>query len=357
MTRKTTEYTALYRKYRPQSFAEVRGQNHVVKALTGAIKTEAVPHALLFAGGRGTGKTTVARIFASEIGTKDVDTYEIDAASNRGIDDIRELKEAVYTLPYESKQKVYIVDEVHMLTKEAFNALLKILEEPPAHVVFILATTEIEKLLDTITSRCQVFTFKAPTRVVLREEVAEVVKKEKFKLTKDGADLIAIAADGSFRDALGITQKVIMASSDKSADADEVADIIGAPKGALVMELIEALHKGETDQALGVVRAVVEENVDMKLFMKLLLERVRAVMLARHAKSDAEALLVQFVEEDQKKIESLARDSKSPVNSHLLLRLLTAADQTGRTYLPQLPLELAIVELSLNTKDTKKSSA
>ena len=191
--------TALYRKYRPMKFKEVQDQDHIVTVLEGAIAKKAIPHALLFCGGRGTGKTTLARIFAHEIGTSDVDMYEIDAASNRGIDDIRELREAVHTLPYESERKVYIIDEVHMLTKEAFNALLKTLEEPPAHVVFILATTEEEKLLDTITSRCQVFKFRSPSREVLANVVTNVAKKEGFKLEKSAADLIAIAADGSFR--------------------------------------------------------------------------------------------------------------------------------------------------------------
>ena len=154
-----SETGALYRKYRPQTFAEVRDQEHITTVLKGIIKKQEIPHALLFSGTRGTGKTTLARIFAKEIGTSSIDLYEIDAASNRGIDDVRELKEAVHTVPYESKYKVYIIDEVHMLTKEAFNALLKTLEEPPAHVVFILATTEEEKLLDTILSTMDLIDF------------------------------------------------------------------------------------------------------------------------------------------------------------------------------------------------------
>lgn len=338
-----TTQTALYRKYRPQNFADVRGQEAVVTALEGALKSGNVPHALLFSGSRGTGKTSIARIFASALGTSPIDIYEIDAASNRGIDDIRELREAVHTLPYESKHKVYIIDEVHMLTKEAFNALLKTLEEPPAHVVFILATTEPDKLLDTITSRCQVFSFKAPSRELLRETVTDVAAKESFTLSPDGADLVALAADGSFRDALGITQKVIMASPDAHADADEVAGIIGAPKGTLVMDIIDALHTRDTARALAAIAAAYEQNIDMQLLVRLILERMRAVMLARHdGKNDA--VLAHYREDDRAALTALARDVRSPINSKLLARLLVAAEQTGRTYMPQLPLELAVIE-------------
>ena len=233
---------ALYRKYRPNTFAEVRDQDHIVTVLEGAIQKDSIPHAILFSGTRGTGKTTLARIFANAVGTAEHDLYEIDAASNRGIDDIRELKEAVHTLPYQSKYKVYIIDEVHMLTKEAFNALLKTLEEPPAHVLFILATTEEEKLLDTILSRCQVFRFNSPSRAVLQQLAIDVSKKEGFSMSPEAADLVALAADGSFRDALGIIQKVILASGDAIGDADEVATIIGAPKTQSLLAIVKALH-------------------------------------------------------------------------------------------------------------------
>lgn len=339
-----TENLALYRKYRPTSFAEVRDQDHIVSVLQGAIKKNTIPHAILFSGSRGTGKTTLARLFAKAIGVSDVDLYEIDAASNRGIDDVRELREAVYTLPYESERKVYIIDEVHMLTKEAFNALLKTLEEPPSHVVFILATTEEEKLLDTILSRCQVFRMRAPSREVLAITVTDIAKKEGFTLSPEAADLIAIAADGSFRDALGVTQKVIMASGDVIGDADEVAAIIGAPKGQLLRDLLQALHEKNTDAALAVVGKAVEAHADMKLFMRLLLERVRAVILLRNAPSRKEPLLSSFGKTDQELLEKLSKESASAINSHLMLSLLEAASQTGRTVLAQLPLELAIIE-------------
>jgi DNA polymerase-3 subunit gamma/tau len=339
-----TENLALYRKYRPSSFDEVRDQDHIVSVLEGAIKKNAIPHAILFSGPRGTGKTTLARLFAKAIGVSDVDLYEIDAASNRGIDDVRELKEAVYTLPYESERKVYIIDEVHMLTKEAFNALLKTLEEPPAHVVFILATTEEEKLLDTILSRCQVFRMRAPSREVLAQTVIDIAKKEKFTMSRAAADLIAIAADGSFRDALGITQKVITASEDAKGEADEVARIIGAPKNEILRSLVGALSAKDAAKALEEVAAAVSLHVDMKLFMRLLLERMRAVMLVRNLPQKEAELLGQFSEEDKEGIIALAKEKGSAINSHMLLAFLDAAEQTGKTALPQLPLELAIID-------------
>ena len=169
---------ALYRKYRPQSLDDVIGQDHIVKVIEGSLKQGNISHAYLFFGSRGTGKTSVARIIARELETGPTDIHEIDAASNRGIDDIRALREEVRTLPFDSKYKVYIVDEVHMLTKEAFNALLKTLEEPPAHVIFILATTEMDKVPETILSRCQVFTFHRPTETILRKMAQEIAKKE-----------------------------------------------------------------------------------------------------------------------------------------------------------------------------------
>ena len=341
-----TAHGALYRKYRPETFAQVRDQDHIIKVLEGAITKGEIPHALLFSGTRGTGKTTMARIFASAIGTSSVDLYEMDAASNRGIDDIRELKDAVHTVPYESKYKVYIIDEVHMLTKDAFNALLKTLEEPPAHVIFILATTEEEKILDTILSRCQVFRFRSPSRAVLSNTVIDIAGKEGFTLIPAAADLIAIAADGSFRDALGITQKVILASKDMTADPDEVAMIIGAPRGTLLINLLEALAAKDTKQALAVMAEVVAAHVDMKLFARLLLEYIRVVMLLRHQPSKAEELLAAFSPEVRTPLAELAKTTGSPINSQLLLRLLTATEQVSRSPLPHLPLEIVIMELA-----------
>ena len=336
---------ALYRKYRPATFADVRNQEHIVTVLQGALKKGTIPHALLFTGSRGTGKTTVARIFASAIGAHEVDIYEIDAASNRGIDDIRALKESVHTLPYESPYKVYIIDEVHMLTKEAFNALLKTLEEPPLHVVFILATTEEDKLLPTIISRCQRFVFHAPTRAELQALVLDIGVKESYALTPSGADIIALAADGSYRDALGIVQKVIMASGDRVLDHDEIATVVGAPKNVHLRTFITALHEKNVSVALTALASVATAHVDMKLFLRLVLERLRVIILLRHGAPHAETLLALYAAEDQALLRAYADVKNSPINSHMLVRFLTAGECIGTTSIPHLPLELAVIEL------------
>lgn len=269
--------TALYRTYRPSKFSEVKGQDHIVDVLKGSIELGRVSHSYLFAGGRGTGKTTIARIFAHELDVSDNDVYEIDAASNRGIDDIREIRDGVAVLPFESKYKVYIIDEVHMLTKEAFNALLKTLEEPPAHVIFILATTELEKLPETVVSRCQTFQFKKPSQTVLKDIVTNVAKKEGFTLEKGAAELIALLGDGSFRDTLSTLQKIVSFSKDSKITITEVERVTGAPKIESVNNFISALATKDTEKGLKVL-----EKIDSpQLFSTLVLERVRYVLLMK----------------------------------------------------------------------------
>ncbi|MBU4480403.1 DNA polymerase III subunit gamma/tau [Patescibacteria group bacterium] len=337
--------TVLYRKYRPQNFKEVLGQDHIIKALGGAINLGNISHAYLFAGTRGTGKTSIARILAKEIGCTDNDLYEIDAASNRGIDDIRELRDSVNVLPLESSYKVYIIDEVHMLTKEAFNALLKTLEEPPKHVVFVLATTELEKLPDTIVSRCQTFSFNKPAQNVLKEMVLNVAKKEGFKLEQASADLIAVLGDGSFRDTHGILQKVISSSADNKISIEEVEMITGAPKGELVNDFISSIADSDLDKGLTAVNKAVENNVDMKIFAKLVLHKLRAVLLLRFAKDMNKIIQSEFSENDFKFIDELANKKEFKISSNTIKEMLFAYEQIGKAYINQLPLELVLIKL------------
>ncbi len=336
----------LYRKYRPKSFKEVLGQEHVVKTLEGAISLGRVAHAYLFTGSRGTGKTTVARILAKAIGTTEADLYEIDAASNRGIDDVRALRDGVATVPFESRYKVYIIDEVHMLTKEAFNALLKTLEEPPAHVVFILATTEPEKLPETIISRCETHTFKKPSQKILKESAERVAKKEGFSIEPAAAELIALLADGSYRDGHGILQKAMSASPDKKITFAEAERITGSPKSALVQEVMRSIQKRDASLGLVAIAKAVEQHSDMKIFAKLLLARLRFALLLRNAPELEPSIKEEVSAEDFEFLKHVAHDTEARVNSLVLLEFLNAYDLIGHATLPELPLELAVIKLT-----------
>lgn len=337
---------ALYRKYRPASFTDVVGQDHVVKALEGALKEKNVAHAYLFYGSRGTGKTSVARIFAGQIGARDSDVHEIDAATYTGVDNIRALREEAAVMPFESECKVYIVDEVHMLSKGAFNAFLKLLEEPPSHVTFILATTELEKVPDTIQSRCQVFTFKKPTAKAIAETVTKIAKAEGYSLDKAAAELIAILADGSFRDSQSVLQKVLSASSDKKINVDEVATITGAPKAEIISRIIEGLSSGNGARSLEAVGEAVKGNNDMAVLLMILIDRIRMLLMLRYAPKLGEEMVTDLTDTEQKFLTDLAKDAKSKINSETLRKLLIANIETARSPVPQLPLELAIIELA-----------
>ncbi len=336
-------HTTLYRQYRPADFEEVRGQEQVVDVLEKAIKNKKIAHAYLFSGGRGTGKTSVARILARNLGVTDKDLFEMDAASNRGIDDIRELREGVYAMPFESPYKFYIIDEAHMLTKEAWNALLKTLEEPPAHVIFVLATTDRDKVPDTIQSRCEVYSFKQPNREILAQIVTDVAKKEGYSLERSAAELVALLAEGSFRDALSILQKVLTVSKDKKIDVSEVEEVSGAPRSELIRTLISAIGKKDADTALKTIRKTVEANIDARILARLLIHRMRVVLLLRYAPDISEMLSKELTEQDL----TLAKEiSKEPgVNSDTLRMLLEAHATMGYAAVPHLPLELAVIDI------------
>jgi len=320
------------------------GQEQVTKPLEEAVKAKKIGHAYLFAGTRGLGKTSVARIFADAVGCTENDLYEIDAASNNSVEDIRALIEGVYTLPFQSPYKVYILDEVHMLSKSAWNAFLKTLEEPPAHAVFILATTELEKVPETVQSRCQVFEFKKPTRAALAKMTTAVAKKEGYTLAPDAAELIALLGDGSYRDALSVLQKVVVYSTDKKLTRVEVEQATGAPRQEQVHTLVNALAAGERGKALTVIEEAVKASVDMKLFLELVLEALRNILLIKYAPDLRASLQSELGADEFSALEDVGF-TKSNITHQTLLAFLNAAERIRYAPIPALPLELAVLEL------------
>ncbi|MBR3228929.1 DNA polymerase III subunit gamma/tau [Candidatus Saccharibacteria bacterium] len=258
---------ALYRKYRPKSLSDVIGQEQVTKILANALKQNKISHAYLFIGPRGTGKTSVARIFAHEINgfkyeleDNYVDIIEIDGASNRGIDDIRELREKSAIAPTSGKYKVYIIDEVHMLTKEAFNALLKTLEEPPTHVIFIMATTEAHKVPVTITSRAQLFTFNLADQKTMMDYLKTIAKKEKIKITDEALALIAKRGGGSFRDSISLLDQVSNIS-DKGITKELVISAMGLPDEEKIAELITDYQAGNDIKTTATLKEILSSGI------------------------------------------------------------------------------------------------
>ena len=333
------------------TFAEVVGQEQVTRPLEEAAKAKKIGHAYLFAGSRGLGKTSVARIFAAAIGCTENDLYEVDAASNNSVEDIRTLTEGVYTLPFQSPYKVYILDEVHMLSKGAWNAFLKTLEEPPAHAVFILATTELEKVPETVQSRCQVFEFKKPTRATLAKMTAAVAKKEGYALAPDAVELIALLAEGSYRDALSVLQKVFAGAEGKTLSRETVEQATGAPKREQVHALITALAKGERGGALAAIENAARAGADMKLFLELVLEALRATLLIRYAPELRASLSDELGADEFSALEKFATGNPSTklgaggITHTTLLAFLTAAERIRYAPIQALPLELCVLEL------------
>ncbi len=337
---------ALYRKYRPSTFDEVLGQEQIVGALETSIKNDKVSHAYLFVGSRGTGKTSTARIFSKEIGVSANDMYEIDAASNRGIDDIKELRDGARVLPFDSKYKIYIIDEVHMLSKDAWGALLKTLEEPPAHVIFILATTELHKVPETIISRCQVFNFHKPSESILKKMMENVAKKEGYDLDKGGAELLAILGDGSYRDALGNLQKVLNFTKGKKVSREDVEKITGAPKSILVDDLIKAIAEKNLEGGIEIVQKAAAENLDMKLYMKLVIAKFRMGMILRYAPKLKNEMMGDLSNEDIEFLEGLVKQDKEGMfRSKTLAVLLEQYQNIDNAFIAELPLELALVQI------------
>lgn len=337
-------HISLYRKYRPQNFSEVLGQDAIVKSLESSLKSGNISHAYLFAGSRGTGKTSIARIFAKELGTSPNDIYEIDAASNNGVEEMRGLTSGISTLPFDSKYKVYILDEVHMLSKSSFNALLKTLEEPPAHVIFILATTELHKVLDTVKSRCQVFEFKKPTIEILVGMIKEGAKKEGFKIDDDAAELIAKRGNGAFRDTWGIVERVIQSATSKTVTVSEIENIMATPHHELVTEFISALVVKNLETTLNIVHKVSDEGHSMDHFIENILEHLRLVLLFRFSPQFAESVSSDLQKDAVTELKKWAGE-KNVINAGLVVEFLNLLDETKKTSMVNIPLELVLIRL------------
>ena len=314
-------YTALYRKFRPLTFSEIVGQDHITRTLKNQIISGRVGHAYLFNGGRGTGKTSAAKVLARAINClnpKDgepcneceickgalngslTDIVEMDAASNNGVEDIRAIREEVNFLPTKAKYRVYIIDEVHMLSIGAFNALLKTLEEPPEHVKFILATTEPQRLPATILSRCQRFDFKRISNDNIIKRLKIVCKESNIEISGEAMQMIAVLAEGAMRDALSILERCVQDGENK-IDENKIRDLVGIPKITYVHNIVEGLVDYDVDKSLQGVDIVLNEGKDITNLLWEMIKYVKDILVFKTSKK-----LDLYTEEEMKKISELA---------------------------------------------------
>ncbi len=357
-------YVALYRKYRPQNFDDIVGQDAIVTTLKNQLSTGKIGHAYLFCGMRGTGKTSTARVFAKALNCEKgptpnpcnvckscraissgsmIDVIEMDAASNRGIDDIRDLREKVNFAPSEGRYKVYIIDEVHMLTTEAFNALLKTLEEPPAYVVFILATTEPNKLPQTILSRCMRFDFTRISTAQMVSRLREVVADTGIETEDKALVLIAQSSQGSVRDALSLLDKAI-AYGDKKLSYDDILTLLGAVSHEVFYDISEAVLKSSSAAVLEILDQVVKQGKDLFRFMDDLLEHFRNLLIVR---INADRNLIDVIDEDYKRLQQLAQRYTEEKLLSIIGILKDAANDVKWSSQPKIVVETALVKLTL----------
>lgn len=356
-------YIALYRKWRPKSFEDVVGQSHITETLQKAIDTDKVAHAYLFSGPRGTGKTSTAKIFARAMNCvhgptshpcneceicrhilsgESMDIVEIDAASNRSIEDIRTLRETIKFMPAEGHKKIYIIDEVHMLTTEAFNALLKTLEEPPAHVIFILATTEPERIPMTILSRCQRYEFRRITSTDIAARLMYVAEQEHIGLTKGAAHILAVQADGGMRDALSMLDQCA-GNADGQIDEGLVRDLLGLIGRDWLFSLSDAVFQGRGSVVIKAVDDVIRMGKEPQIILTELVEHLRAIMLYQaDPHTDTLAAYADSLPQLAKQAESVAAEQVFAVLNVLQQAMLTAKNSP----VPRVAVEMGLLMAS-----------
>ena len=356
-------YRALYREYRPEVFSEMLGQEHIVRILKNQIETDSTSHAYLFCGTRGTGKTTTARLLAKGLNCTSegarpcgqcsactairdgrfLDVIEIDAASNNGVDNIRELRESIKYPPAAGRKKVYIIDEVHMLSTGAFNALLKTLEEPPEYVTFILATTEPDKLPATILSRCMRLDFKRVPEHLLIRGMADICSRKGITVSEDALRIIAANADGSVRDGLSILDQCI-AGGDTEVSAEDVLDFLGASGEEVFVELTDLVRRGKTADALVFAAHVLEDGKDVKQFIRDWTNHFRNLLMTKFIDNPQEVINMSVENIDRIRRQSQVLELVDINNA--LMELSRLYNEARHSSQPRILLELAIVKLS-----------
>jgi len=366
--------TALYRKYRPQDFDEVVGQEPVVRTLKNAIAADQVRQAYIFAGPRGTGKTSLARILAKGLncaqgptptpdktchacvaianGTS-LDVVEMDAASQRGIDDIREIRERVVLQPAEGRYKVYILDEAHQLTDAAWNALLKLIEEPPPHLVFVFCTTDLAKVLTTVRSRCQTFVFQRPRFAELVQKLRSIADGEKIDVPDEALALIARGARGAYRDAESTLDQLAAATEGKISVQD-VLQLLGAVEEEALFRLCDLVVDGDTAGALTFVEELAAQGQDLGRLVLDLLEHLRALMLVQHMGEVPGSL--PLTEETRERLAAQANQLGAPIVVRLIDLLAVAVEDMRQGGDPRLPLELALVKVTRPAADMSREA-